>query len=95
MSFESLFTKRGQSDFENLPPVKRRKAERILLLLANNPRHPSLKSHIYHGYKNPFNPSGPIFEAYLENRTPGAYHIFWCYGPQKNQLTIIAITPHP
>jgi hypothetical protein len=24
-----------------------------------------------------------------------AYRLFWCYGPGRNQITIIAITPHP
>ena len=44
---------------------------------------------------NPFAPKEPVFEAYAENQTPGAYRIFWCYGPDKKQITIIAITPHP
>jgi len=93
--FEQFFTRRGEADFDGLPPVRRRKAERVLRLLADNPRHPSLNTHIYHGYKNPFDADKPVFEAYLENRTPGAYRIFWCYGPKKDQLTVIAITPHP
>jgi hypothetical protein len=38
-----------------------------------------------------------VFEAYAQNRTPGAYRIFWCYGPDKDKgdITITAITPHP
>lgn len=36
-----------------------------------------------------------IFEAYIENKTPGAYRIFWYYGPDNNQITVVAITPHP
>jgi hypothetical protein len=36
-----------------------------------------------------------VFEAYAENNTPGAYRIFWHYGPGKDVITIIAITPHP
>ena len=27
--------------------------------------------------------------------TPGACRTFWCYGPAKREITIIAITPHP
>jgi hypothetical protein len=30
-----------------------------------------------------------------QNRTPGAYRVFWCYGPDQKQITILAITPHP
>ncbi|MCC2667186.1 MAG: hypothetical protein K0R24_1679 [Gammaproteobacteria bacterium] len=36
-----------------------------------------------------------IFEAYAENNTPAAYRIFWHYGPEKKDITIIAITSHP
>ena len=64
-------------------------------LLSANPRHPGLNTHEYHGILNPYNKHDKVFEAYAQNRTPGAYRIFWCYGPGKNQLTIIAITPHP
>jgi len=36
-----------------------------------------------------------VFEAYAESKTPAAYRIFWYDGPGKNEITIIAITPHP
>jgi len=36
-----------------------------------------------------------IFEAYAEQSTPAAYRIFWYYGPELTQITIIAITSHP
>jgi hypothetical protein len=64
-------------------------------LLAENPRHPGLQTHQYHGLEHPFEKDGKVFEAYVQNRTPGAYRMFWCYGPGKKDLTIIAITPHP
>jgi hypothetical protein len=34
-------------------------------------------------------------EAYVENKTPAAFRVFWCYGPNRDELTILAITPHP
>ena len=63
--------------------------------LAENPKHPSLNTHEYDSIKNPYDDSKKVFEAYAQNRTPGAYRVFWCYGPGKNEITIIAITPHP
>ena len=36
-----------------------------------------------------------VFEAYAENKPPAAWRVFWCYGPDKKQITILAITPHP
>jgi hypothetical protein len=64
-------------------------------LLRNNPRHPGLKAHEYDSITNPFDDSKKVFEAYAQNNTPGAYRVFWCYGPRTNELTIIAITAHP
>lgn len=63
--------------------------------LLNNPRHPGLHTHKFDSLEHPYDPRAPVFEAYAQNRTPGAYRVFWCYGPNKNQITIIAITSHP
>lgn len=64
-------------------------------LLTENPRHPGLHSHEYHSLPHPFNPQEKVFEPYVQNRTPGAYRVFWCYGPEAGQITVLAITPHP
>ncbi len=64
-------------------------------LLQASPRHPGLNTHEYRSIENPYDPDTKVFEAYVQNRTPGAYRIFWCYGPKQGEITIIAITPHP
>lgn len=64
-------------------------------LLKSNPRHPSLNTHEYDSIENPYNPKNKIFEAYVQNNTPCAYRVFWCYGPEQKQITILSITPHP
>ena len=63
--------------------------------LMQNPRHPGLNTHEYDGIPNPYDKNAKVFEAYAQNKTPGAYRIFWCYGPGKREITIVAITPHP
>jgi hypothetical protein len=72
-----------------------KKITKTLELLRANPKHPGLETHGYHSLPHPYNPREKVFEAYAQNNTPGAYRVFWCYGPQKNQITILAITPHP
>ena len=73
---------------------KRYKAvKKTIELLSSNPRHNSLKTHEYTSLKGPGGEK--VFEAYAEQSTPAAYRVFWCYGPDKNQITIVAITPHP
>jgi hypothetical protein len=63
--------------------------------LLNNPRHPGLQIHKYASLEHPYDKKQPVYEAYVQNKTPGAYRLFWCYGPQKNEITVLAITPHP
>lgn len=64
-------------------------------LLQENPRHPGLGTHEFTSLEHPYDPDGKVFEAYAQNHTPGAYRVFWCYGPEQGQITVIAITPHP
>ena len=64
-------------------------------LLKENPRHPSLQTHEFASLEHPYTAGDKVFEAYAQNKTPGAYRIFWCYGPAQGEITIIAITPHP
>ena len=63
--------------------------------LHSKPRHPGLETHEFDSIENPYDPRTKDFEAYVQNRTPGAYRIFWCYGPKKSEITIIANMPHP
>lgn len=64
-------------------------------LLASNPRHPGLHTHEYSSLKHPFDAKQKVFEAYAQNNTSAAYRVFWCYGPNQKQITIITISAHP
>ena len=72
-----------------------KQVSKTLALLAQNPRHPGLNSHPYDGIPNPFEKGKSVWESYVQNRTPAAYRIFWCYGKEAGQITILAITAHP
>lgn len=72
-----------------------KQVEKCVRLLLENPRHPGLNTHEYHSIEHPYESGAKVFEAYVQHRTPGAYRLFWCYGPGKGEITIIAITPHP
>ncbi|MBA4294134.1 hypothetical protein C0431_14325 [bacterium] len=90
-----LFTPQAKSELaslkSNLPKLKR--VNRCLALIESNPRHPGLNSHKYTSLKGANGED--VWESYVENNTPAAWRIFWHYGPDQNQITIIAITPHP
>ena len=97
---EIVFAKAARTQLDRLE-ANRSKAglvkqvKKSLGYLQTNPKHPSLRTHTYHSIAHPYHPKEHVFEAYAQHRTPSAYQIFWCYGPEKRQITIIAITPHP
>ncbi len=72
-----------------------KQVRKTLDYLAQNPRHPSLHTHEFSGMSNPLRPGEKVWEAYVQNKTAGAYRIFWVYGPDQSEITVIAITPHP
>ena len=92
---ETASTQRGGSGKSTKAEGLFKQVYKSVELLAANPRHPGLQTHEYHGMAHPYDENQKVCEAYAQNRTPGAYRVFWCYGPGRNQITIIAITPHP
>jgi len=77
-----------------------KQVRKILALLETNPRHPSLQTHKFRSLHGPNGEE--IFEAYVQNQTPGAYRVFFHYGPDRFEgerripvLTVVAVTPHP
>lgn len=96
--FEIFLTDEAKNQLERLKKdkglEKRHNAvKKAIRFLSENPRHKSLKTHEFTSLTGPNGEK--IFEAYAEQSTPAAYRIFWYYGPGRNQLTILAITPHP
>ena len=96
--FEIFLTDEAENQLERLKKdrglEKRYNAfKKAIQFLSENPRHKSLKTHEFTCLIGP--KGEKIFEAYAEQSTPAAYRIFWYYGPLKNQITIVAITPHP
>jgi hypothetical protein len=83
--------RRGKLDREETKSY--RKLTKALEYLRENPRHNSLASHEIDalsrkcGFK--------VFQSYLENKTPGAGRMFWAYGPDKGDITILAVESHP
>jgi hypothetical protein len=96
--FELIFTPQADSDLreiENDPSKKDilKAVRKTLGFMETNLRHPSLNTHEFTSLKGP--KGEKVFEAYAQQKTPAAYRIFWYYGPDRKQITIVAITPHP
>jgi len=96
--FELIFTPQADSDLREIgnDPSKKdvlKAVRKSLGLMETNLRHPSLNTHEFTSLKGPNGEK--VFEAYVQQRTPAAYRIFWYYAPGRKQITIVAITPHP
>lgn len=98
MKFELVFTEHADEQLNELESSKDKKAalkavNKILGFMETNLRHPSLHTHKYDEMEGPNGED--VFESYAQNRTPGAYRIFWHYSPEKKKITILEICPHP
>lgn len=70
-----------------------KKLVKALGFLSSNPKHNSLASHEITELSRKYGIR--IFQSYLENNTPGAGRLFWAYGPEQGDITVLAIEPHP
>jgi hypothetical protein len=77
-----------------------RQVLKTLGLLELNTRHPGLNTHEFQSLEGV--KGERVWEAYAQNQTPGAYRVFFHYGPDEDSatkrvavITVIAITPHP
>jgi hypothetical protein len=79
--------------------VTLKKVRKALGLLQANPTYPGLHSHLYQHF--PGLEKDKVWDSYVENRTPGAWRIFWMYGPHETHdgvevavITVLTIGPH-
>jgi hypothetical protein len=103
LSYELRYTKLANKQFADVhkqDSVKHRKVVKCLRKIAEGPKQSGLNSH---KYSSMLGPNGEeVWESYVENKTPAAWRVFWCYGPDEKNgdevlkiITIIAIAPHP
>lgn len=98
--FELKFAPRADAELKALEQQSAevgtvKQVKKALGYLQSNLRHQSLQTHKFYGLPNPHDEKEPVFEAYAQQNTPGAARILWCYGPKKQQITILAIVAHP
>jgi len=61
--------------------------------LSKDPRYPGLQTHEISSLTARYGMK--VWQSYLENNTPKAGRIFWVYGPDRGDITIIGLEPHP
>ena len=86
---ELIFTSQADSDLHEIEnnPAKRNVLKAIrktLGFMETDLRHPSLNTNEFTSLKGPNGEK--VFKAYVQQKTPSAYRIFWYYGPERKQI---------
>ena len=92
MAFKLHVTPEAKAQMKALSSDEK-KVQKALRLLEANPRHPGLHSHEFTSLSQLL--KWKVFEAYAENKTPGAFRIFWHHGPKDGEITILTVTSQP
>jgi hypothetical protein len=66
---------------------------KALRFLRQNPRYPGLASHEIDALSRRYGEK--VWQSYLENKTLAAGRMFWIYGPEKGEITVIGVEPDP
>jgi len=93
--FAIQLTTRARQDLKELKKnkVAFKAVSKALNYMATNIKHPSLHTHEFRSRKG--QNGEKVFESYAQNKTPGAYRIFWHYGPADGEILVVMITFHP
>src|SRR6266511_1810079 len=91
--WNNLSTRKQMCDLDKDEEKFFKKWVKALGYLSVDPRHNSLASHEIEDLTRKYGIK--IFQSYLENKTPAAGRMFWAYGPDKGDITILAVEPHP
>lgn len=70
-----------------------KKLGKTFALIATNPKYPSLEIHEIAALTKRYGMK--VWQSYVENNTPAAGRVFWVYGPNQNDITIVGVEPHP
>lgn len=61
--------------------------------LSIDPFYPGLNTHEIPEMSKRYGEK--VWQSYFENNKPAAGRFFWSYGPNKDEITITGIEPHP
>ncbi len=74
-------------------PARARKVAKALRQMADDPEYPGLHSHRFEALDDVIGER--MWESYVENRTPSAWRVWWFYGPNDGEITIVDLDGHP
>ena len=95
MAHRLVITDHAQDIIDGLKddPKRVKKIVKVLALLEMDHRYPSLASHPYQQLDALYGER--IWESYVEQGTPSAWRIWWFFGPEDGEITVVDLAKHP
>lgn len=90
--WRNLLDKRRNGQLDSDEKELFKKLAKTIKLLSNNPKYPGLKTHEIEPLSKKYDMK--IWQSYLDQGNL-ARRIFWVYGPNRKEITILGIEPHP
>ena len=91
--WNDLREKRSSGKLSELEAQLYKKWGTAMKHLAENPLHPGLHTHEIPQLTKRYGMK--VWQSYLENRNSRAMRMYWVYGPQRQDITVIGLEPHP
>ena len=91
--WNDLREKRSSGKLSDLEAQLYKKWGTAMKHLAENPLHPGLHTHEIPQLTKRYGMK--VWQSYLENRNSRAMRMYWVYGPQRQDITVIGLEPHP
>jgi mRNA interferase RelE/StbE len=88
MPFKLVVPLPFEEKFKKLGAEIKEAAKKTIVLLSQDPRHPSLRTHKVKGTLGMH--EGDVFEAYVSKK----YRLTWEYGPDQGMITLRNIDNH-
>lgn len=90
--WDDLMARKKESSLSGDKEELFKKFSKAISFLAANPRHQGLQTHEISDLTRRYGQK--VFQSYV-GQGKHAYRMYWVYGPERKQITIIGLEPHP
>ena len=91
--WDSLEKKANDGSANKNEIAQYKKLGKALYHLSIDPFYPGLNTHEIPEMSKRYGEK--VWQSYFENNKPAAGRFFWSYGPNRDEITITGIEPHP
>jgi hypothetical protein len=91
--WETLQSKKADGTISEREEIVRKKWGQAMAHLSQDPRFPGLRTHEIGPLSKRY--GRKVFQSYLENNNSRAMRMYWVYGPNNGEITIVGLEPHP